>query len=39
MVSEVRMVGINLVIDSDPENPPQAFEVETVVNIRNLREQ
>jgi len=38
MVSEIRMVGIELTIDSDPENPPQSFDIGTKINIRNLRE-
>jgi prepilin-type N-terminal cleavage/methylation domain-containing protein len=37
-VSEIRMIGIDLVIDSDPENPPQSFDIGTQVNIRNLRD-
>lgn len=38
MVSEIRMVGIELIIDSDPDNPPQSFDVGTKINVRNLRE-
>jgi prepilin-type N-terminal cleavage/methylation domain-containing protein len=37
-VSQIRMVGIDLVVDSDPENPPQSFEIGTQINVRNLRD-
>ncbi|MFW5887537.1 MAG: type IV pilus modification PilV family protein [Bacteriovoracia bacterium] len=36
--SDVRLVKINLIIDSDPNKPPEPIEITTQVSIRNLKD-